>query len=365
MKPLQVAVIGAGHLGRIHAKLLAQVDGVKLIAITDPIAAAREHAGSLFGVPTFESHRDILASIDAAIVSSPTPYHAETVADLLAADKHVFVEKPITIQAEEAAELVKLASMRRKTLQVGHVERFNPAWTAAGEVTAEAKYIEAVRASRFPGRCLDVGVVLDLMIHDIDLVLSLTDAPLRSVQASGIAVVSDHEDMAEARLEFECGLVANLKASRISLTPARQMKTFGPNGFTEIDFGSLALTTVRPESSIINRSFDLASVTEQPLRFADDLFSQFLMPESIKVEPRNAILDELHDFVISIQSKTEPTVSGKDGMRAVEVANQILSAIDARQWTSHHHPSLVGPHAIPREGVEAASRRIHSGRKAA
>ncbi len=365
MKPLQVAVIGAGHLGRIHAKLLGQVDGVELVAITDPFLAAREQAKSQFGVPTFESHRDTLASIDAAIVSSPTPFHAEIVSELLAADKHVFVEKPITINVEDAADLVKIAALRRRVLQVGHVERFNPAWTAAAEITADAKYIEAVRASRFPGRCLDVGVVLDLMIHDIDLVLSLTEAPLRSVRASGIAVVSDHEDMAEARLEFECGLVANLKASRISLSPARQMKTFGPRGFTEIDFGSLALTTISPAQSISQRSFDLETATTLPLRFAEELFANYLVPEVIKVEPRNAILDELHDFAISIQSRTTPTVSGADGLRAVEVANLILKSIDERVWSRHGANRLVGPHAIPNEGVEAASRRIHEGRKAA
>lgn len=365
MKPLQVAVIGAGHLGRIHAKLLAQVDGVELVAVTDPIAGARDQAQSQFNVPTFESHREVLSMIDAAIVASPTPSHADTVAELLQADKHVFVEKPITILAQEASDLVRLASSRRRTLQVGHVERFNPAWTAAADVTASSKYIEAVRASRFPGRCLDVGVVLDLMIHDIDLVLSLTEAPLRSVHASGIAVISDHEDMAEARLEFECGLVANLKASRISLTPARQLKSFGPNGFAEIDFGSLALTTVRPETSVIDRTFDLASATSHPLKFADELFSSYLMPETVQVEARNAILDELHDFVISIQSRTMPTVSGADGMRAVDVANRVLESIDARRWSRNASAESMGPHVIPGEGVEAASRRIHLGRKAA
>ena len=177
--------------------------------------------------------------------------------------------------------------------------------------------------------------------------------------------MSDHEDMAEARLEFECGLVANLKASRISLSPARQMKTFGPRGFTEIDFGSLTLTTISPAQSISQRSFDLETATAQPLHFAEDLFANYLVPEVIKVEPRNAILDELHDFAISIQSRTTPTVSGADGLRAVEVANLILKSIDERVWSRHGANRLVGPHAIPYEGVEAASRRIHEGRKAA
>ena len=365
MKPLQIAVIGAGHLGRIHAKLLAQVEGVELVAIVDPIPAARENAKSLFNVPVFESHLDILASIDAAIVASPTPHHGRVVAELLTADKHVFVEKPITITSEEAHELVKLASSKRRTLQVGHVERFNPTWTAASEVTSNAKYIEAVRASRFPGRCLDVGVVLDLMIHDIDLVLSLTDAPLRGVSASGIAVVSDHEDIAEARLEFECGLIANLKASRISPSPARQMKTFGPNGFAEIDFGSLTLNMIRPVDALLQRTFDLETATDNPLKFADTLFGEFLVPETITVQPRNAILDELHDFAISIQSRSTPTVSGEAGAMAVEVANRILASIDARSWSRYEAHSMRGPHAIPTEGIEAASRRVHTTRSAA
>ncbi len=365
MKDLQIAVIGAGHLGRIHAKLLGQVDGVKLVAIADPIDAVRSQASSLFGVPVFESHKAVMGIIDAAIVASPSHCHADMVSDLLTAGKHVFVEKPITVNADDANDLVALAAQKRLTLQVGHVERFNPAWTAAAAVTAGAKYVEATRASRFPGRCLDVGVVMDLMIHDIDLVLSLTKAPLRHVASSGISVVSQHEDMAEARLEFACGLVANLKASRLSLTPARQMQTFGPNGFAEIDFGSLSLTTVSADSSITDRSFDLNSATDQPLRFADELFSTYLVPQTIKVEARNAILDELHDFAISIQSRSNPTVSGTDGLRAVEVASRILEAIDNRRWTRDQGTGLTGPHAIPREGIEAASRRVHLDRRAA
>ncbi len=365
MKPLQIAVIGAGHLGRIHAKLLGQVEGAVLAGIVDPFAPARDAAASQFNVATYASLDEVINRIDAAIVASPTPLHANTVASLLQANKHVFVEKPMTTGVEESRELVRLAAAKRRVLQVGHVERFNPTWTAAADVTADAKYIEAVRASRFPGRCLDVGVVLDLMIHDIDLVLSLTDAPLRSVQASGIAVVSDHEDMAEARLEFECGLVANLKASRISPTATRQLKSFGPNGFAEIDFSALTLNTVRPSSTLCDRSFALTEVTDNPLKFADTLFSEFLAVDSLKVEARNAILDELHDFVISIQAKSEPTVTGYDGMRAVEVAAAVLQSIDQRQWTRELSAAWMGPHATPTEAIQTASRRIHAARRAA
>lgn len=365
MKPLQIAVVGAGHLGRIHAKLLAQVDDAKLVAIVDPIATAREHARTLYPVDTFAAIEEVIDSIDAAVVASPSDCHADTVATLLSAGKHVFVEKPITVRARDAERLVQLADARRRVLQVGHVERFNPAWTAAAEITSGAKYIEAVRASRFPGRCLDVGVVMDLMIHDIDLVLSLTSAAVSDVRASGLAVVSDHEDLAEARIEFECGLVANLKASRISPSPARQMTTFGPNGFADIDFGGLSLDAVRPSPAIGERSFELGGVTDDPLRFADELFATYLPSDRATVEPRNAILDELHDFVISIRSRATPTVSGVDGARAVAVAEMVLDQIAARRWSADATDNLVGPHAIPSEGIEAASRRLNTARRAA
>lgn len=365
MKPLQIAVIGAGHLGRIHAKLLAQVDDARLVAIVDPFEAARQTAQSLFNVPTFASCDDVIDQIDAAIIASPSDCHAAMATTLLAANKHVFVEKPITVDAADADRIVQLAHARRRILQVGHVERFNPAWTAAAGVTKDAKYIEAVRASRFPGRCLDVGVVMDLMIHDIDLVLSLTSAPLRDCRATGMAIVSGHEDVAETRLEFECGLVANLKASRISPQPARWMKTYGPNGYAEIDFGSLAVQTMRPDESILDRSFELADATPNPLQFADQLFEQFLTTSKIQAEPRNAILDELHDFVISIRSQTEPTVTGMAGSRAVVIAGKILAQIASHCWGDASNPAFVGPHAVPSEGIEAASRRVQRQRRSA
>jgi predicted dehydrogenase len=365
MKPLQIAVLGAGHLGRIHSKLLAQVEGAQLAAIVDPVRSAREAAAEAFSVPAFESLDKAIGRIDAAIVASPSDCHFEMAEQLLVADKHVFIEKPITTRADHAKQLVDLAKSRRRTLQVGHVERFNPAWNAAADVTRGAKYVEAVRASRFPGRCLDVGVVMDLMIHDIDLVLSLTDAPVGKVRASGLAVVSGHEDIAEARIEFECGLVANLKASRISPSPARSMQCYGPNGFAEIDFSTLSVATVRPDASIQDRSFLLQQATDQPLKFADELFERYLAVDQQQAAPRNAILDELHDFVISIRSKSEPTVSGEAGARAVMVAQRVLEEIAYRRWDRSDLPTTIGPHAIPREGIHAASRRFHQQRKSA
>lgn len=357
MTRLRVAVIGAGHLGRIHAKLLGSVDGAKLVAISDPIDSARENAASLFDVPTYADYRDCIDQIDAAIIAAPTDAHAEIATELLKAGKHLLVEKPLATTAADASRLASLAASRRLTLQVGHVERFNPAFTALGDIGVDVKYIEAVRASRFPGRCLDVGVVMDLMIHDIDLVCSLTEAAVTSVSASGLAVVSDHEDLAEARIEFGCGLVANLKASRISPAPARSMQVYGSGGFAEIDFSGPALHVVRPSESLANRDFELDQATENPLGYADELFTEHLQVGSHELEPRNAILDELHDFVISIQSGMSPTVSGVAGARAVNIAEMILDSISERGWYADASPAEIGPLATIRPRIDRPARQ--------
>lgn len=357
MSRLRIAVIGAGHLGRIHAKLIGNVEGAELVGISDPFEEARANATELYKVPTVADYRELIPEIDAAVVAAPTDAHCEIGVELLKAGKHVLIEKPLANTSVDADRLAMMAGAKRLTLQVGHVERFNPAFTALGNVGVDAKYVEAVRASRFPGRCLDVGVVMDLMIHDIDLVLSLTDAPVRLVTASGLAVVSDHEDLAEARVEFECGLVANLKASRVSPTPARHMQVFGSGGFADIDFSGPTLTTVSPSDSLSDRSFDLTSEADNPLKYADQLFDDHLGIQTHELESRNAILDELHDFVISIHSGISPTVDGLAGARAVNVADQILKSIAKRQWYIDSRTTEVGPHAIPRETIESASRR--------
>lgn len=361
----RIAVVGAGHLGRIHAKLLQQVEGAELVAIADPSPQARATATELFDVPVVASHQEILDRIDAAVIASPTPFHFTIASELLEAGKHLLVEKPLATTADEAAALARLAKRQRRTLQVGHVERFNPAWVAAADVVAKPKYVEAIRASRFPGRCLDVGVVMDLMIHDIDLILSLTEAPLVDCQASGLALVTDNEDLVEARLTFACGLVANLKASRVSPTPARQMQVYSEHGFAEIDFGGPALQLIRPATALAERSFDLATAADNPLGFADTLFTDFLPVDAPEIEPRNAILDELHDFVISIRSAMDPTVNGVAGARAVEVAESVIEAVDRRHWAAGEELSQQGPMATPREGIEAASRRLRTQQRAA
>ena len=337
---LRLAVIGAGHLGRIHAKLIEQTAGAELVAVCDFDAAAAARVAEPFGAQAVADYRGVMEQFDAAVVATPTGSHAAITSNLLAAGKHVLVEKPIADKAADAQRLAALATLHKRTLQVGHVERFNPAFLAAIDAfeengtTGDIKFVEATRASRFPGRCLDVGVVMDLMIHDLDLVLSLTDAPVTSISGSGIAVVSDHEDVAECRVEFACGLIANLKASRVSPTPVREMTLSGRTGSATIDFGTPSLTTITASDVIAAGGFDLEAETDNPLQYADTLFDEHLLVDSRSLPPTNAILDELNDFVRAIKTATAPIVDGHAGARAVSVASDILDCFEERRWNA-------------------------------
>jgi predicted dehydrogenase len=341
---LRLVVIGAGHLGRIHTRLAQALDGVQVVGVCDPVAAARATVSEQLGCPTFPDYRQMPHAFDAAVVASPTETHREVVADLLAAGKHVLCEKPLAIAAKDARQLAESARRRNLVLQVGHIERFNPAWQAGQNSLAGVRYVEAVRASAFPGRCLDVGVVLDLMIHDIDLVLSLTGELPERIDATGLAVVTEHEDLAEARLTFRSGMVANLKASRVSPTPSRRWQAYGPAGYTELDFAKPAALTIEPAASLRDGSFRLAD-HGPPTAFGKQLFEQFLVAQPHPLEPRNAILDELHDFVISIRSGSAPIVDGQAGAAAVTCAERILESIAEHSW--NRHGSLRGPRARP------------------
>ncbi len=322
---------------RYHSRQTARTSvGAQLVAMVEADPNRREAVSQQFNVPAFASHSDLMGRVDAAVVAAPTFLHYEIAKDLLQAGIDLLVEKPLTITASHARELAEIAKQKRRVLQVGHIERFNPAWTQTVSRLGAVKYVEAVRASSFPGRCLDVGVVLDLMIHDIDLVLSLTDAALVDVQATGMQVITDHEDLAEARLTFADGLVANLKSSRISPTAARRMQLYGSQGFAEIEFGKPTAQCIAPHASILNGQFQLAQAG--PMKeFRESLFQQWLKLEEITAEPRNAILDELNDFVIAASHGTAPLVTGDAGARAVEVAERVLQTIATKNTISHRY----------------------------
>lgn len=333
MSALRLAVIGGGHLGRIHAKLASANDQFEFVAVADPSTESRLHAEEQLGVRTVADYQSLLGSIDAAIVAAPTLAHYDISTSLLRAGIHCLVEKPLALTADQASRIVQVAKSHRRVLQVGHVERFNPTWTAALPQLGQPKFVEAVRAGSYSGRSTDIGVVMDLMIHDLDLILSLDRSPVTSVQATGIAVLGSHEDIAEARIEFESGFVANLKASRLSTAATRCMQVYSSNGFTEIDFSADQVKFIKPSTAVLSRMVALDAMSSGDRMSAKDrVFDDFLHAETVSAPKRNAILDEHNDFALSIRSGAAPSVTGEDGARAVEVASRVVAAVAQHAW---------------------------------
>lgn len=351
MKSIRLAVIGAGHLGRIHARIAKTQPAIELIGIADPVEASRNVAAAEYGVPAFADHRELIGRIDAAVVATPTRYHHAVGMELLDAGVHLLIEKPLATSRTEADDLVRTARRKSVVLQVGHVERFNPAFSAALPHLRDARYIEASRLGGFTGRSTDIGVVLDLMIHDLDLVLWLVRSPLVHVDAMGIAVLGEHEDAANARLVFENGCVATLNASRISYQAARQMQVWTPTGFAAIDFGSRKVSLVRPTQDVLQGRFQADRLpAEERLKIKDQLFISHLVKEEFQAEPVDAITAEQADFADSIRTGRTPRVSGDQARDALAVAEEILASIAAHRWDGQSG-GRIGPHAVPAPSI--------------
>jgi predicted dehydrogenase len=343
-RKLRVAVIGAGHLGTIHTRLIKTIDEVELVGVADPSPAARQRIAQDFGADVFEDHRPLIGKIDAAILAAPTDHHYWIGMELAEAGIHLLVEKPLTLTVAEADALIRAARAKHLVLQVGHVERFNPAFTTAAAQLHRPRYIEAVRASGYTGRSVDVGVVLDLMIHDIDLVLSLVPSEVVGIEALGTAVLGPHEDMAHARLRFANGCIANLNASRVSYETKRQMQVFAENAFASIDFGAGTTKIVRPSQRVRRGEIDFPRLSPEEKQQVRELLHRHHALEELQVERRNAILDEQHDFVISIRTGQTPQVTGRQGRQALAVAEQILAQIASPPVSGTQTASLPGPH---------------------
>lgn len=333
MTRLRVAVVGAGHLGRIHARLAASSPHLHLTAIVDPLESARESVAREHGALPLADYRELFGQVDAAIVATPTSTHFGVVRELLRGGIHVLVEKPITPSVDEADQLVRQAKQGQLVLQVGHVERFNPGLTAVHEKLYDPKFIEARRLSGYTFRSTDVGVVLDLMIHDIDVVLSLVQSPVERVEALGVSVLGDHEDMVNARLKFASGCIADLTASRVSYVSQRSMQVFTSQCSATIDFAARRASLVQPSEAVLDRSFSVGSLTAgQRDQLRDHFFNDVLWKHDVPVVEVNAIEEEQRDFATAIRTGVQPRVTGADGREALAVAQQILERVAAHQW---------------------------------
>ena len=348
---VRVAVIGVGHLGRIHARLLKSVAGAELLAVVDPMQEACQPLAAELQVAAHVDHLALLGQIDAAIVAAPSRLHHAVAADLLARGIHVFVEKPMTLSVGDADDLVAQAAARNLVLQIGHVERFNPALVAALPHIGEPKYIEALRSGPFTCRSTDIGAVLDLMIHDIDVALSLVQDEVVAVQALGAAVLGPNEDWAQARLTFAGGCVANLSASRVATRPQRWMQVAAHDRFTTIDFAARTAQIMRPSEAVLAGEIDVNGLSPaEKTHLKDHLFSDYLPLEDLPVADTNALLDEQRQFVAAIRGEAQVTVTGQAGRQALDVAERILVAIAAHRWDGTAE-GAVGPRHEAREPV--------------
>lgn len=318
-EPLKVGVIGAGYLGKFHIENWKSIADAKLVGFYDPDRANAIAVSDKYELYCFESGEDLIEQCDVVDIAAPTDHHAYWCEKAIKKGKHVFVEKPLTASMEEARHIVELTRESGIRLQVGHVERFNPALLAVQDLDLHPMFIEVHRLAQFNPRGTEVSVILDLMIHDIDIILSIVKSGVKNISASGVAVLTDTPDIANVRIEFDNGCVANLTSSRISMKKMRKIRLFQKDAYIGIDFLEKKAEVIKLKGTEDEKSFSFDIDT--PAGKKTIAISTPPIPQV------NAIQKELESFLASIRNQTRPIVSEMDGLLAMEVAHQILEKI--------------------------------------
>ena len=319
---LKVGVLGAGHLGKIHLRLLNQSEKYELVGFYDENPEYAEKIAAEFGYKRFDTIAKLIHAVDVIDIVTPTLSHYKCAKVSIKSGKHVFIEKPISTTVDEAEEIIALAKEYNVKGQVGHVERFNPAFTAVKNQIENPMFIETHRLAEFNPRGTDVPVVLDLMIHDIDAILSVVKSKVKAVHASGVSVLSQSPDIANARIEFENGCVANITSSRISMKNMWKSRFFQKDAYISVDYLEKVSEIVRMQDAP-----DQPGDFDMILQNAEGVKKQIYF-DNPKVHPNNAILDELESFAAAIQNNTTPIVTLEDGTEALRVAYMIIDSMD-------------------------------------
>lgn len=313
MKDINVAVIGVGYLGRFHAQKYAALDGVKLVGVVDPDKVQAEKVSQECNCEAFTDYDELLQKVDAVSIVVPTSLHHKVASDFLDAGVDVLLEKPITVTLEEADDLIKRAEEKDLILQIGHLERFNPAVQATEPFLTTPVFIESNRIATFKPRGVDVDVVLDLMIHDIDIILNIIKSPIKAIHTVGAPVATQNTDIANARLIFENGATANVTVSRVSRVNQRKMRIFQPGSYINVDFGNKKVMTIKLSDELLDTG----------------------MPKQIvnlrSFEDGDALNEEIKAFIGHVKTRTRPAVSGVEGRRALSVALQVMQQIKEHQ----------------------------------
>lgn len=320
----KIGVIGAGHLGKIHINCIKEISGYDLVGFYDVNPLVASDVQQKYNIPAFENFEELLEKVDVIDIVTPTVSHFEYAKNSLEAKKHVFIEKPIVTTLEEAKELMKISKNAGVQIQIGHVERFNPAFLATRSYINEPKFIEAHRLSYYNPRGTDVPVVLDLMIHDIDILLTIIDSPIKGIYANGVPVLTQNIDIANARIEFEDGSVANLTASRISMKKMRKMRLFQQDSYISMDFLNKQSEVIKIEDNIKNDTND--NVFSFPIQLNNDNL-KYVVVKKINLPEINAIKTELEKFLESIELGIKPEVTIDDGYKVLDVAYKIINEI--------------------------------------
>jgi len=320
---IRIGLAGVGHLGQHHNRLLERVENAVYAGCFDIDPAVQQEQRKQ-GVQVYPSFQALVDDVDAVDIVTPTNEHFPLAKEALQAGKHVFIEKPMTETPAQAKELIELADSHGLKLQIGHIERFNPAVRALRDFDLAPRFIESHRLAQFQPRGTEVAVILDLMIHDIDIILSLVDSPVAEVDASGVAVVTDSVDISNARVTFENGCVANITASRISQKAMRKLRIFQQSAYISIDFLTQTTEIYRLKTAG-NEDSESMPVILGEMEFQGS--KKYIVYEQPDIEESNALLDELQTFVHAIHADERPVVSGEDGLRALEVARLIETKV--------------------------------------
>jgi predicted dehydrogenase len=327
MNKVKVGILGVGHLGKLHATLLKEIDLAEVIGVHDLDQSTAERVGTELNLAVFKEREKLLEQVDAVSVVTPTSAHFETAMQALQYNCHLFIEKPICAAESEAEQLITIAREKSKILQVGHIERFNPAVLALADVDINPLFIESHRLAPFNLRGTDVAVILDLMIHDLDLILALVKSKPVSIAASGVNVISDTIDIANARLQFENGCVANVTASRISAKKMRKMRIFQPNGYISLDFVD-GFSEIYFISQGNQKTFNDGTLAFNLGQIGSGADMKEIKYSRLQKSGINPLKYELTRFLESIISGTAAVVSGEDGLAALHLANQVMEKID-------------------------------------
>jgi predicted dehydrogenase len=367
MKPLRVGVVGVGHLGQHHARILATMPGVRLVGVADANPERAAAVAARCRTAALADYRRLLPALDAVVVAVPTALHRAVAGAFLERGIATLVEKPTAATLADAEQLVALGEATGAVLQVGHVERFNPALRAFDRMAVRPRYINAERLSTFTFRSTDIGVVLDLMIHDLDLILDLIAAPVRSVAAVGLSVFGEHEDVANARIEFEDGSVADVTASRASEHAIRKMRIWGAEGYASLDFAARQAKLIRPSESLRRGRLELDGLDlGRPAAIKEHVFGKLLRVDRVACDGPEPLALELEDFVAAARGESRPRVGGEEGLRAMRLADQVLRSLGSHGWEGAETPApalsppesgsvLQGPHAWRLESLKPSS----------